>query len=351
MAENNSVEYKNISDLPTLESVDQTAWAPVESAGKEGKKVDLNAIQAGTLDTTATESQEPSASESLNGTVTLHKVAKTGEYADLNNVPTIPTVGTLDTTTNLPLDISDSESLSGDVKLHQVAKKGTYGALNFGSLPQLDTANGKQLTTNGAEVINGKVLLHSVSKTGLYGDLNAQVTYQERFAGDGIASYLLPGQNTGGAYYDDDETGDVVLIYRFYRSADEKTNNACNVKPIYNLNVEDESSTEIYEVDPEYRHDARQSTALTKLLLLINNDGVSTKYAVTTFVLPIEYLAQTSQLLKVDVAMYDGTDEWNWSYPSFSQFIPLTCVSTLKSIDISKPGLIRVTGPVFEIVQ
>ena len=42
MAENNSVEYKNISDLSTLESVDQTAWAPVEIAGKEGKKVDLS---------------------------------------------------------------------------------------------------------------------------------------------------------------------------------------------------------------------------------------------------------------------------------------------------------------------
>ena len=45
------------------------------------------------LDTTATTSQSTSASESINGsgTVTLHKIAKTGTYSDLIGTPTIPT--------------------------------------------------------------------------------------------------------------------------------------------------------------------------------------------------------------------------------------------------------------------
>lgn len=44
----------------------------------------------GTLNTTATTSQTPQYSESLNGNVTLHKVAKTGSYNDLLDKPTIP---------------------------------------------------------------------------------------------------------------------------------------------------------------------------------------------------------------------------------------------------------------------
>lgn len=46
---------------------------------------------AGTLDTTATTAQTASANESLSGSVTLHKVAKTGTYSDLIGTPTIPT--------------------------------------------------------------------------------------------------------------------------------------------------------------------------------------------------------------------------------------------------------------------
>ena len=46
----------------------------------------------GTLNTTATTAQSTSSSEALSGSVTLHKVAKTGTYSDLIGTPTIPTV-------------------------------------------------------------------------------------------------------------------------------------------------------------------------------------------------------------------------------------------------------------------
>ena len=44
----------------------------------------------GTLNTTATTAQSTNASEALSGSVTLHKVSKTGSYNDLLNKPTIP---------------------------------------------------------------------------------------------------------------------------------------------------------------------------------------------------------------------------------------------------------------------
>lgn len=47
---------------------------------------------AGTLNTTATTAQSTNASEALTGSVTLHKVSKTGTYSDLIGTPTIPTV-------------------------------------------------------------------------------------------------------------------------------------------------------------------------------------------------------------------------------------------------------------------
>lgn len=45
----------------------------------------------GTLSTTSTSSLSTSSSESLRGNISLHKIAKTGSYDDLNNKPTIPT--------------------------------------------------------------------------------------------------------------------------------------------------------------------------------------------------------------------------------------------------------------------
>lgn len=62
-----------------LHVYDGTSWFTIEMA-------------AGTLDTTASNAQSTNASESLGGSVTLHKIAKTGAYNDLNGKPTIPTV-------------------------------------------------------------------------------------------------------------------------------------------------------------------------------------------------------------------------------------------------------------------
>lgn len=65
----------------------------------------------GTLNTTATSAQSTSSSESLSGSIILHKVAKTGTYSDLVGTPTIPTVPTI--STNIASDYnSDTKTAS-----------------------------------------------------------------------------------------------------------------------------------------------------------------------------------------------------------------------------------------------
>lgn len=55
------------------------------------KNVNITVPSApGTLNTTATTAQSTSSSEALSGSVTLHKVAKTGTYSDLIGTPNIP---------------------------------------------------------------------------------------------------------------------------------------------------------------------------------------------------------------------------------------------------------------------
>lgn len=75
---------------------------------------------AGTLNTTNTSAQTPSASESLSGNVNLHKVAKTGSYEDLNNKPTIPAeLDDLD-------DVVTNDVSGGDILVYRAGKVGSF---------------------------------------------------------------------------------------------------------------------------------------------------------------------------------------------------------------------------------
>ena len=76
-----------------MESLEATAYVPVEDSAKNGKKFNLNGVKPGTLNTDNSSAQAAQSAESLGGTVNLHKVAKTGSYDDLNNKPTIPSSG------------------------------------------------------------------------------------------------------------------------------------------------------------------------------------------------------------------------------------------------------------------
>ena len=297
--------YTNISDLPTLASVGENTWTPVEVTGKVGKKVDLNTFAektdlptVGTLNTTYIQAQTPSASESLSGTINLHKVAKTGRYSDLNTA----------------------------------------------SMPHLSTDDTGELSTNHYEMINGTIKLHQLAKTGLYQDLNFQV-YDNGNA-DGNDAYFLPEQSTGGAYYDDDT--DVVMMRRYYKTWNMQSGNCMGVPCIIDLGYYDEAATNDPPIPEEARHPERTYTSLTKMSLFITNNGAANRYPVTTILLPAK---DESRILDVEIATYDGTEPWDIHHPYSNSLRFLTCVSTIKTVDTAKPGLIRVTGRYFEIVQ
>lgn len=95
------------------------------------------------LSTTATTAQATAASETISGTIKLHKVSKTGTYSDLIGTPTIPTVGTLNTNVSTAQATASSESFSDTIKLHKIAKTGTYTDLL--NRPTLGSASEKDV--------------------------------------------------------------------------------------------------------------------------------------------------------------------------------------------------------------
>jgi hypothetical protein len=75
----------------------------------------------------------PGSTDILNSTILVESdlapVALSGSYNDLTNKPAIPTVGVLNTNNPDAQSVNSSESLGGTVKLHKVAKTGSFGDL------------------------------------------------------------------------------------------------------------------------------------------------------------------------------------------------------------------------------
>jgi|GEM_PF-6677800 len=111
----------------------QADWAQDNTAALDYIKNKPNIpeeVTVGNLITNATTTQSPSAGEAFTANITLHEIAKTGDYNDLLNPPSIPDApGTLDSTQTTAQATNASEALSGTVTLHKVAKTGTYNDL------------------------------------------------------------------------------------------------------------------------------------------------------------------------------------------------------------------------------
>lgn len=100
-----SYDGTNYSSASTLQSVVGNITAP------------------GTLNTTATTAQITSASEALSGSITLHKVAKTGTYSDLIGTPTISTVN--DSTITIQMNGSTVDSFTTNASSAKTINLGT----------------------------------------------------------------------------------------------------------------------------------------------------------------------------------------------------------------------------------
>jgi hypothetical protein len=93
----NACSYISNEYFITFSSIDSEdvvalKWGTGNSENPSWTEEGWSFSDPGTLNTTATTAQSTNASESLSGSVTLHKVAKTGTYSDLIGTPTIPTV-------------------------------------------------------------------------------------------------------------------------------------------------------------------------------------------------------------------------------------------------------------------
>ena len=81
---------------PTVPAWAKASTKPTYTAAEVGALPDTTVIPdaPGTLNTNNSTAQTVSSSESLSGTIKLHKISKTGNYNDLLNKPTIPVVDT-----------------------------------------------------------------------------------------------------------------------------------------------------------------------------------------------------------------------------------------------------------------
>ena len=135
----------------------------------------------------------PNSNETIRGTISLHKVSKTGNYNDLLNRPSlnfIPTsqkgapsgVASLDSNTKIPvaqLPIATTSSV-GAIRVGTNLSINGSGVLSatdttdydeFTNKPILNTNNTSELTVNANETIEGTINLHAIAKTGNYTDL------------------------------------------------------------------------------------------------------------------------------------------------------------------------------------
>ena len=151
------------ADTSTQASVTNTGTTVIQSVGLDGlghvtslssKTIDITS--PGTLDTTATTTQSTSSSESLAGSVTLHKVSKTGSYNDLLNKPALAVSSTA---TNNPTEIIHTVAQDG---LGLSATKSTIDTSvkydskfipNSKAIADYIASRGENLLTNGSALL------------------------------------------------------------------------------------------------------------------------------------------------------------------------------------------------------
>ena len=189
--------YDELTNRPALSTTATTAQATAASetisgtislhkVSKTGSYNDLLnkptiPSAPGTLNTSNATAQATASTEALSGTINLHKVAKTGTYSDLIGTPTIPSVGTLTTTATTAQATATSESFGSAISLHKVSKTGSYSdLLDKPTIPSapgtLNTNITTALTTASTENLSGNVKLHKIAKTGTYSDLIGKPT-------------------------------------------------------------------------------------------------------------------------------------------------------------------------------
>lgn len=113
----------------------------------------------------------------------LATVATSGSYNDLSNKPTIPAApGTLNTNNTTTQSVNSSESLSGTIKLHKVSKTGNYNDLlnkptipdvsNYVTSSSLNTTLSGYITNNSNNTIDNSWSLSYTDEQNFSGEID-----------------------------------------------------------------------------------------------------------------------------------------------------------------------------------
>lgn len=139
----NSTKYD--IDLPPDAEVSIKSVNASSSIKVNGTNVLTDHQPIKTLDTTATSAQSTTSDEAIAGTgkIILHKIAKTGDYSDLSNKPTLGTAASKNTGTasgNVP--VLDSNGKLADSVIPAVAITDTYEASSQDAMLKLGAQKG-----------------------------------------------------------------------------------------------------------------------------------------------------------------------------------------------------------------
>lgn len=170
----------------------------------DSKKVIISAIDTlpGTLTTTATTSLSATTNESLSGSVSLHKVAKTGSYNDLNDKPNLNEVISI-TYAELK-QLKDSSGLTPNQQ-YRITNYHTYHHNYFG---------------NGVANHDFDLIVRAISNNQL--DVKASATQH-----DGDTYFSGISLNLWEIWYDLDANASINHTGLIYRMIDEYGNDCC----------------------------------------------------------------------------------------------------------------------------
>lgn len=141
-------DYGDLNNKPTIPAAQVNSdWNAGSGVAQILNKPTIPAAP-GTLNTDNTGAQSVSSSEALSGTVKLHKISKTGSYADLNNKPTIPSISLNGSTNTTPSFYAPT----GAGTLGQVLTSNGSGAPTWQAAPGGDVTD---VTLGGTSVVDG----------------------------------------------------------------------------------------------------------------------------------------------------------------------------------------------------
>lgn len=402
----NKPEYQDISTLDTLNSVTETAWAPVVDKNKTGKKVDLSTIVPNSMqnfesvDELTTEQKAAflgSAAVPACGTVETNgtKVTKSIPVSELVPANIVVDANYVHTDNNFTNSLKNK--LNGIDAGAKVNVQSDWNETNSSSdafiqnkptvysaddITIISTSASNQLTLKGFNNASTDMIPYkhydpssSTSKLGWKALNFKNVSNRSYDFIEGTSRHityddehyfpLVSCSNVGDIRSHDNTStqGDpfyngTTAIFYFGNTSNDPYDGS-NHSPTHNyaldFNITENHNIWVYTYETNSQKHTTDLTEVVDIQIIIlrpeSNTFVQPMY---TNLIKIEP-GTTNRSLPLNIAYID-IEPGDKAYSVLvddeeANFTQLTCITTRKNIDTSKPGYIRITGDVFEIMQ